>query len=117
MLRREDLLKEADEHSAAAYERFKALAPAISTRGAVLLWMGKLDEAIGLLERAYVRASVPKSRASDACCLAIAYARRGERDVAAGWLARARANHPGSQLLPEAEAALAEPTGSRTGSP
>jgi Flp pilus assembly protein TadD/Zn-dependent protease len=105
-LRREELRGEADTHSAAAYERFPRAPFVLGTRGAVLVWLGRVDEAVPLLEQAYVMSSEPSSRALHACCLVLAATSRGQMDDARRWLARARENPSASELLPEAEAAV-----------
>ncbi len=105
-LRREDLRGEADTHSTAAHSRFPRAPFALSTRGAVLVWLGRAAEAVPLLERAYAMNSEPVNRALNACCLVLAATSRGQHEAARLWLARARENHPASELLPEAEAAV-----------
>jgi Zn-dependent protease/Flp pilus assembly protein TadD len=105
-LRRDELRGEADTHSAAAHARFPQTPFALGTRGAVLVWLGRVAEAVPLLERAYAMNSEPLNRALNACCLVLAATSRGRLDAARRWLARARENHAASELLPEAEAAV-----------
>jgi len=78
----------------------------LSTRGAVLVWLGRVAEAVPLLERAYAMNSEPLNRALTACCLVLAATSQGRLEAARHWLARARENHSASELLPEAEAAV-----------
>jgi Zn-dependent protease/Flp pilus assembly protein TadD len=105
-IRRDELLSEADTHSAAVHARFPRTPFVLGTRGAVLIWLGRAAEAVPLLERAYVMNSEPLSRALNACCLVLAATSQGRLDAARHWLARARENHSANELLPEAEAAV-----------
>ncbi len=105
-IRRDELRAEADTHSAAALARFPRAPAFMGTRGAVLVWLGRAAEAAPLLERAYAMNSEPLNRALNACCLVLAAASQGRLEAAQRWLARARENDSGSELLPEAEAAV-----------
>jgi Flp pilus assembly protein TadD/Zn-dependent protease len=105
-LRRDELRGEADTHSAAAHARFPRTPFVLGTRGAVLVWLGRVAEAVPLLEQAYAMSSEPLSRALTACCLVLAATSQGRLDAARRWLARARENHSASELWPEAEAAV-----------
>ena len=104
--RRDELRAEADAHSAAVFARFKQAAWAQGTRGAVLFWLGRFEEAEGLLERAYTGNSMKSQRAANACCLAMSLAARGRLPEAERWLERAQANHPACWMLPEARSAV-----------
>jgi hypothetical protein len=105
-LRDDALRTEADVHSAAVHGRYKHAAWALGTRGAVLGWLGRRQEAIPLLERAYLLNSRSKDRALNAAGLAVVLAAHGQAGQAAAWVARARSNDASCPLLPEAEAAL-----------
>jgi len=106
LLARDELRDEADEHSQAVHERFKRVSWAMGTRGAVLGWLGRHDEAVPLLERAYLLNTLGMSRASNAACLAVSLAGLGLVDEAAAWLEKARTNHAACVLLGRAQAAV-----------
>jgi hypothetical protein len=114
LLRSDDLQAEADEHSAAVFERFKNAPWANGTRGSVLLWKGEVEKALPLLERAFVTNSLPPSRALNACGLAIAHARRGDVRESERWKRRAEENDPRCPLLGEVRTVLAEAAGQKT---
>ncbi|MFY1824482.1 site-2 protease family protein [Myxococcus fulvus] len=109
LLRQEELRAEADEHSAAAYARLKHVPAVMSTRGAVLVWLGRYTEAVSLLERAFAATGEPASRANIACVLVLGCASLGDRERAARWLIQAEENDPHCALLGEARSALAPP--------
>jgi tetratricopeptide (TPR) repeat protein len=106
ILRDERDLRAADRRSAEAVALLPEVPPVSGTRGAVLLWQGRVAEALPLLTKALRGAEAPRSRASDACLLAIAHAARGEVAIAAAHVEAARAVDPGNLLLPEAAAAV-----------
>lgn len=106
-IRDPDLLAEADQHSAAVHQRFRHVGWALGTRGAVLGWLGRHDEAIDLLEQAFLRNPAPVNRALNAACLAISCAALGRTDEAKRWLRRAEALDTACPLLAEATAAVA----------
>jgi tetratricopeptide (TPR) repeat protein len=105
-LRAEELRAEADQLSLEASNHFGFKAHAKSTRGAVLLWMGKYDEAAKLLDPAYRTAQSDNSRALIACNMAMALAHLGELADAGHWLDRARKRDAKCVLLAEAEALI-----------
>ncbi len=72
----------------------------------MLLWLGRIEEACGLLERAHVVNSGNFTRALNACCLAMAYAKRGDLARARDWLEQARRDDPGCSLITRAMASL-----------
>jgi len=106
-IRTDDLRQEADEHSAAVVERHPEIGSVLGTRGSVLLWLGRLTEAVSTLERGYVRSPDHQHRALMACCLAMALARLNRAAEARTWLLRATENHAACPLLAEATATLA----------
>jgi Flp pilus assembly protein TadD len=106
LIHADDLREEADENSALVLTRFKDAGFALGTRGAVLGWLGRHDEAIEMLQQAYVRNSSDAHRALNACSLACSLAATGRTDEAKRWFERARASHPSSPLLRRAEAAI-----------
>lgn len=109
LLRSDELRTEADAHSAAVAARLEHVPAVLSTRGAVLLWLGRTDEAVTLLEHAFAATSAPPHRATIACNLAVGWVRLGDAAAAARWLARAEENDARCPLLAEARAALAPP--------
>jgi tetratricopeptide (TPR) repeat protein len=113
-LRAEEFREEADAHSQAVFRRYKNVPWAIGTRGAVLSWLGRLGEAIPLLERAYVGNSDRSNRALNAAGLAIVLATLGRPREAGQWLDRARSNHATCPLLIEAQAAISAATSKKS---
>jgi hypothetical protein len=108
------LLAEADELSSAVLAQRRNTPFAMGTRGAILGWLGRHDEAIVMLEKAFVRTPTASHRASLACCLAISFAALAisrealfYRTDAERWLERARALHARCPLLERAAAAVA----------
>jgi hypothetical protein len=101
------LRDEADLHSASVRGQLAGVSFALGTRGAVLGWLGRHDEALPLLARAYLLNGIRSSRARYAACAAISHAALGQVAEATMWLTRARKNHPRCALLARAEAALA----------
>jgi Zn-dependent protease len=108
------LLAEADELSSAVLAQRRNTPSAMGTRGAILGWLGRHDEAIVMLEKAFVRTPTASHRASLACCLAISFAALAisrealfYRTDAERWLERARALHARCPLLERAAAAVA----------
>jgi hypothetical protein len=99
------LLEEADRLSAEAI----AMAPRVpyfhGTRGAVLLARSELEDAERRLAYAFAR-NPRRSRALNACCLAMLHARRGRIAEAREWIAKARALDSNCNLLVRAEGAL-----------
>jgi tetratricopeptide (TPR) repeat protein len=113
----DELRGEADQNSALVLTRFKDVGFALGTRGAVLGWLGRHDEAVEMLQRAYVRNSSDTHRALNACTLACSLAATGRTDEATRWLERARASHPSGPLLGRAEAAIEQALRVRVGHP
>jgi Peptidase family M50/Tetratricopeptide repeat len=105
------LQSEADRYSLDAYTGHKNVPCAMGTRGAVLGWLGRHEEAIELQEQSFLRESEPSGRAEAACGLAISCAALARIQDAERWLARARANHTRCQLLERAAAAIASARG------
>jgi Zn-dependent protease len=88
-LRRDEAdLHIADRRSADALVLQPGLGPIAGTRGAILLWLGRVDEALDLLVRGYENAQNRRSRDIDACLLAMAHAARGESARARYYLER-----------------------------
>jgi hypothetical protein len=106
LIHADELREEADKHSEFVLSRLKDAGFALGTRGAILGWLGRHDEAIEMLQRAYLRNSSDANRALNACALACSLAATGRTDEATRWFERARASHPSGPLLQRAEAAI-----------
>ncbi len=105
MTRRQDLLEEADRHSEDAFKQAGWFPEIQSTRGAVLVEKGRLDEGIELLEKALPQVEEVQDRAAIAGYLALAENRRGNRDAAERYAKTAIALHRGGR---QTERLLAE---------
>lgn len=106
-----------DERDLAAADRRSAEALALNptsghfvgTRGAVLLWQGRVTEAIDCLERSYAASSAtPLGRSSDGALLAIAHTTLGQTEKARAYRERAKRDGPTNPMVAEAEAFGAE---------
>jgi hypothetical protein len=104
----DELLKEADEFSQAAMTAMSWMPAVRGTRGTVLVAMGRIEEALPMLHDAMVQADSPPHKASNACMISIAEARRGNFDVARNYLEEARKLEPKCSLLSRAETVLRE---------
>jgi tetratricopeptide (TPR) repeat protein len=112
LINADEFREEANDNSRLVLTRFKDAAFALGTRGAVLGWLGRHDEAIAMLQQAYLRNNSDVNRALNACSLACSFAATGRVGEARRWVERARASHPGSALLGRAEAAIERAFGS-----
>jgi tetratricopeptide (TPR) repeat protein len=99
-------LDEAESYSAEAFRIAPWLAPIRGTRGMVLVECGELDEGIDLLKKALAGNRDARSRATNACCLAIAFARKRELDESRRHLAKARKLDANCSLIARAEKEL-----------
>src|ERR1051326_189967 len=90
MLRRADLLEEADAYSKEAIKVFPTFPSFQGTRGAVLVSLGQVQEGASLLRKAFRQHSEKTARASVACWIAIAEARRGNLEGAKAWSDKAQ---------------------------
>jgi tetratricopeptide (TPR) repeat protein len=101
------LLEEADRYSAEAIR----IAPWFSwirgTRGMVLVELEHLDEGIDLLNKALGGNREPQNRAQNACCLAIAFAKKRDLDESRKYLEKARELDPDCSLIPRVEKEVA----------
>lgn len=79
----------------------------LDTRGHVLAWAERHDEATDTLTRANTMATTPGTRCSSACGLAMVNAACGRIPEAEGWLTKAREQMPTSHLIADAEKQLA----------
>lgn len=104
----DDLLKEADEFSQEAMTTIGWMPAVRGTRGTVLAALGRFEEALPMLREAMVQAESVNHKASNACMIAMAEARRGNCVVARNYLEDARKLEPKCYLLPRAEAVLRE---------
>lgn len=85
-----ELLPEADAYSKEAYGA-APWAPSITgTRGTVLIALGQLEAGIKLLKESFERAWTPRSKAENACHLAMAHTRLGDRNQANNYMKLAR---------------------------
>jgi tetratricopeptide (TPR) repeat protein len=100
-----DLFDEADAYSREVFEKGPRNPYYTGTRGAVLVCMGKLEEGIRLLSKAYRRHRANEARGAVAYWVAIGEARRGAQNEAEKWLKIAVRNCPedGSRELAEVE--------------
>jgi hypothetical protein len=85
-----ELLAEADQYSEEAMKNLSWMPSIKGTRGTVLSELGRLDEAIPLLQEAMLTHDVGHNRAQNACLLAIAETRRGDLNAAQRYLEEAR---------------------------
>lgn len=95
-----DLLQEADRCSFEAMQLTPWLAMVKGTRGSVLLMLGRVDEATGLLRQAFDEHDEPDAKAINACYLAVALNRRGDLAQSRSYLEKARRLDPKCQFLP-----------------
>lgn len=85
-----ELLPEADAHSKEAYGAAPWVPSITGTRGTVLVAMGQMEDGIKLLKESFEKAESSRSKAENACHLAIANVRIGNRDQAEKYLKLAR---------------------------
>jgi len=83
-------LVEADRRSEEAVSLIGWVPAIRGTRGAVLLELGRIDEALPLLRDSMERAETTSGKAQNACWIAIAEYRRGQHDEASKFLKEAR---------------------------
>ncbi len=103
-----ELLTEADTYSKEAYSAIPWVPFFAGTRGTVLVAMGQLEPGIKLLKDAFERVPTPRSKAENACHLAIAHARLGKYDEAEKYLKLARQLNSTCRIIERAEAELAQ---------
>jgi tetratricopeptide (TPR) repeat protein len=97
---------EADRLSAEAFAKCKQAPWAISTRGRVLLWLGRAAEALPLLKRGHALTGNLVERAGLACAVAVALAALHKHEEAERWLEQARITNPRCEVLPVAQREL-----------
>jgi tetratricopeptide (TPR) repeat protein len=115
-------LAEADVYSKDAYTMLPWAPEVVGTRGTVLVALGRYEEGLSLLQKSMEDAYTPRSKADNACYIAIALARRGKLGEALKYLRVARDLHGKSPILARAEEVLQssqspEPLGIGTGCP
>jgi Tfp pilus assembly protein PilF len=99
-------LAEADAYSRDALTMLPWLSSVVGTRGTVLVALGKYDEGLPLLRKSMEEAHLPRSKAENACHIAIALARTGKFDEAQKYLQLARQLDSKCPMLARAERAL-----------
>ena len=72
----------------------------------MLVALGKFEEGLQLLRKSMEDAHAPRSKADNACYIAMAFAQAGKRDEAIKYLQLARQLDNKSPLLPRAEMAV-----------
>jgi hypothetical protein len=95
----EELILEADKYSREAFENMPSVSYIRGTRGCVLVELGKFDEGIALLKEAMEQADDIRSKALNACHLAIAEKRRGNGEESEKFKTIARSLDPECMLL------------------
>ena len=98
-----DLLTEADSYSKEACAAAPWVPQFTGTRGAVLVAIGQLEPGIKLLKDAFEKVKTSRSKAENACHLAIAYARLGNRYEADKFLKLARESDSQCRLIERAD--------------
>ncbi len=78
----------------------------LDTRGHVLLWNARYDDAEQHLLRAYELAACPSTRASAAAGLAMVCVAKDQPQGAATWLQRSKEHDPDNAMIPHATAAV-----------
>jgi tetratricopeptide (TPR) repeat protein len=101
-----DLLPEADAYSKEAYAGAPWVPFITGTRGTVLVAMGQLEPGIKLLKESFERAWTLRSKAENACHLAMAHARLGKHQEARKYLNLAQQLDAQCRLIKRAEAEL-----------
>lgn len=99
LLQNPDLIPEAEKFSADAYRQMWWMPEIVGTRGTVLVELGKLEEGMGLLREAMGKSKNSRSRAANACHLAIAENRAGHAAESRRYLELARKLDPKCYLL------------------
>lgn len=100
------LLEEADRLSAEAYQNMSWEGMIIGTRGAVLVASGKIEEGVQLLQTSIAKLQDPKSKAVDACFIALGEIQRGNLATAQNYLDMAARWDADCMLLGRARAAM-----------
>jgi tetratricopeptide (TPR) repeat protein len=107
LLQNPDLLPEAEKYSAEAYRQIRWFPEIIGTRGLALLEQGRWEEGIQLLREALGKSKNPRSRAANACHLAVAETRSGRKEEGRRYFDLARKIDPKCYLLEQTAKAVA----------
>jgi tetratricopeptide (TPR) repeat protein len=99
-----ELLPEADAYSQQAYAGAPWVPAIIGTRGTVLVAMGQPEAGIKMLKESFDKAWAARSKAENACHLAIAHARLDRLEEAGQYLKLARQLEPQCRLIGRADA-------------
>ena len=111
MMRDPARLEEALLQSEEALASLSGNAAVQGTRGSVLFWAGKHEEARSLLlSSAEMQRDVPHNRAFNACVLAMVCGALGDTAEAVRWLGEAESSDPHCPLLSEARGAIGAPS-------
>ncbi|MCE5230228.1 hypothetical protein LLG95_11595 [bacterium] len=95
-----ELLAEADEFSSRAMANLGWVPAVQGTRGMVLSWLGKIDEAATLLKSSMEAPGQPEAnKAINCCCLAVAEMRRGNTAKSDDYMNKARNLNPKCFLI------------------
>jgi tetratricopeptide (TPR) repeat protein len=100
------LLGEADRYSEEALRIAPWLSWAQGTRGMALVEFGHLEEGIELLKKALAGNPDPQSKACNACCLAIAFARKQCVEESRKYIQKAKKLDPDCSLISRSEREL-----------
>jgi len=100
------LIAEADAYSKDAFAGLPWSPAVVGTRGAVLVAMGQYEAGMTLLKKSMEDADSVRSKAENACHLAIALARMGNQEEAQRYLDLARQFDPQCSLLARTERAI-----------
>jgi hypothetical protein len=95
----EELIQEADKYSREAFENMPSVSYFRGTRGCVLVELGKFEEGIALLKDAMEQTNDTRSKALNACHVAIAEKRRGNARESDKFTTLARSLDPECMLL------------------
>jgi tetratricopeptide (TPR) repeat protein len=96
-------LAEADAYSKDAYTMLPWMSAVVGTRGNVLVALGHYREGIELLKKSMENGNTPRSKADNACHMAIALTKTGERTEALKYLELAKRLDPKCPLVARAE--------------
>jgi len=95
-----EMLDEADRFSHAALQAQPWISPFQGTRGSVLVELGRVEEGLPLLRRAFTGNLEDRLKALNACYLALGESKRGKREESLSYLDMARTLDPQCLLLP-----------------
>ena len=94
-------------YSKDAYTMLPWMASVVGTRGTVLVTLGKYEEGLRLLKKSMEDATSPRSKAENACHMAIGFAQTGQHNNACEYLQLAKEIDAKCPLLARAERTLA----------